>query len=165
MDPIGVGVIGLGMSGRSLHCEPLSKAGGFRVAAVCDVEKGRLEEVEGLLGARGYRESQDLIFDPEVDLVVVALGCQMHHGLAIAALDAWGRIVVRTQVEGSRKELEPPEPEGGHPYSAYQFYENLHAAMTAGGELAVKPDETVRVMQVLDAACESARIGSPVGLP
>ena len=63
------------------------------------------------------------------------------------------------------KELKPPEPEGGHPYSAHQFYENLRAAIADGAELAVKPEETIRVMEVLDAARESAETGLAVRLP
>jgi len=328
---LGAGVIGLGASGKSLHCEPLAKEQGYRLAAVCDLHEDRLGEAERDFGAKGYRDAQGLIADPDVDLVVVALGCATHHPLAIAALDAgkhvvvekpmclsaeqaremhaaarangriltvyqnrrwyshflvvrrvitdgllgrvrvlhsckscdpdfwqsyvgdrphatgailewgshfvdqvlqilgqdvtdvfciaqevhgtgaedyvhctmrypdglaaiveidcvsgqprrrwfaagdrgsllgedgnsWGRILVRTDVDGDRQELEPPEPQGGHPYSAHQFYENLHAAITQGAELAVRPDETVRTMEVLDAARESARTGNVISL-
>jgi predicted dehydrogenase len=54
-------------------------------------------------------------------------------------------------------------PYAGHG-SWKSYYQNIAAVLNHGAELAVKPDEILRVMQVYDAAMQSAATGEVVKL-
>ncbi|MBM3215461.1 Gfo/Idh/MocA family oxidoreductase [Candidatus Poribacteria bacterium] len=87
--PIGVGIIGLGRAGWSLHALTLeSMSEQYRVAAVCDPEESRRAEAKARFGCAAYTEVGDLVNDPNVELVVVASPSHLHAPYAIAAMKA-----------------------------------------------------------------------------
>jgi len=91
---IRVGIIGLGRSGWELHAEPLSGFSDYQLVAVCDRSESRRASAAQTFGARPCSEADELIDDPEVDLVVVSAPSNLHRDLAVAALDAGKNVIV-----------------------------------------------------------------------
>jgi predicted dehydrogenase len=103
---IGVGIIGLGV--RGFYCIGMNMAQichetGFRIAALCDRNPARMEEVRNMLvGAyasegisispRLYDSGTDLIDAPEVDLVVITSITDTHREFAVPALRSGKKV-------------------------------------------------------------------------
>ena len=85
---IRVGVAGLGRAAILEHIpELLSLPGRFSVAAVCDLQKSRRDHVERLCpDARPYRRIDDMLDDPDLDLVDICTRSPDHAAHAAAAL-------------------------------------------------------------------------------
>jgi predicted dehydrogenase len=98
---IRVGLVGLGFIGW-IHWLAYSKLGGVRVAAICETDKRRLsgdlrgiqgnfgppgEQID-LTGVGAYSNLDDLLRDPQIDLVDIALPTSLHADMAIRALEA-----------------------------------------------------------------------------
>ncbi|MBE6688337.1 MAG: Gfo/Idh/MocA family oxidoreductase [Ruminococcaceae bacterium] len=91
--PIRLGTIGLGRAGYSMHLKELKgKEDMFTFAAVCDLEEDRRENMKNLYGCKTYVNAEDLVEDPDVDVVVVATRSCDHFRHAKTALEA-GKIV------------------------------------------------------------------------
>ena len=103
---VNVGVVGLGFMGVT-HLKAYQQLRGARLVAVCDPVR---QPVNGQLGAGGnigdgapvqlnmkqvkaYRNLEDLLADPHVDLVDICVPTQLHAPTALAALKA-GRHVL-----------------------------------------------------------------------
>ena len=91
---IRVGIIGLGRSGWELHAEPLSGFPDYQLVAVCDRSDARRTSAAETFGAKPYSEADELVGDPEIDLVVVSAPSNLHKDLSIAALDAGKNVIV-----------------------------------------------------------------------
>ncbi len=91
---IHVGVIGMGRSGWELHAEPLRKMPGYKLVTVCDQSQARLDMASRTFGVRTTRDPQELIRDPQVELVVIAAPSNMHASLAMSALAAGKHVLV-----------------------------------------------------------------------
>jgi predicted dehydrogenase len=94
INPIGVGIAGLGRSGWNIHArllEPLAEQ--YRVVAVVDADAGRREEAVARFDCMAYTAYGDLLADPAVELVVMALPSHLHADLSIAALEAGKHVV------------------------------------------------------------------------
>lgn len=91
---IRVGVAGLGLAGHVLHIDPLGKIDGFKVQAVCDVDKGAMERAVQKVGATGFEDFRAMIDQKDIDLVVVATPNYLHTEQAIQALEAGKNVVV-----------------------------------------------------------------------
>ena len=87
-DEIAVGVVGCGRSAVFGHLPALGRlAGLFRVVAVCDVEKSRRDHVAATFpDVRHYRRAEDMIDDPDLDLVLIATPSLNHEGIALECL-------------------------------------------------------------------------------
>ena len=78
---LGVGVIGLGVGQQ--HARTFAQHGDCYVAALCDVNPDKLEQVgREIPGAKRYRESAGLIDDPDVQIVSVASNDD-HHAVQV----------------------------------------------------------------------------------
>ncbi len=98
---IRAGLVGLGFIGW-IHWLAYRKVGGVRIAAICETDKRRLAgDLRGLQGNFGppgeqidltgisaYAQLDDLLADPQVDLVDIALPTSLHADMAIRALEA-----------------------------------------------------------------------------
>ncbi len=91
---IKTGVIGLGRSGWEIHCSFLSQAKNFQLAAVCDQSPMRLKQAGELFKTRTYSSAQELIDDPNIELVTVSAPSHLHKSLAVAALAAGKHVIV-----------------------------------------------------------------------
>ena len=86
--PIRVGIAGLGRAAL-LHHEPALKAlpDLYEVVAVCDLMKDRRDLVEvDYLDVHTYRLLEDMIDDPDIDLMLVTLPTRDHKAFAMEAL-------------------------------------------------------------------------------
>jgi len=91
---LNIGIIGIGRAGRGIHLNQFkSLTDKYRVAAVCDVLKERVDEAVAELGCKGYNCAEDLVADKELDIVIVATRSCDHYKHAKMALLA-GRNVV-----------------------------------------------------------------------
>jgi UDP-N-acetylglucosamine 3-dehydrogenase len=80
------GLIGLGWFGE-VHAEALSTMPGIELAAVCTRRPQRLAEVADRFDvAKRYTNYQDLLADPEIDVVGITTHIQDHRDIAIDAL-------------------------------------------------------------------------------
>lgn len=90
------GIIGCGAG--ALHLEGLAgRVANPRaeVVAVAGLEEERCGKLAAKYGVpRVYREFQDLIADPDVEAVVVAVPNSLHHSVAVAALAAGKHVMV-----------------------------------------------------------------------
>ena len=88
MNPIKIGVAGLGRSGWNIHAKALHQLPEFEVVAAMDFDAERRKEAETEMGARTYDNYDALIADADVEAVVVATPNFLHCEHIIGALDA-----------------------------------------------------------------------------
>lgn len=92
-NPIKIGLVGLGRAGAGMHCPELAgKEDQFQIVAACDVIPERLAEMADKYGCKTYERVEDLIVDPEVELVDIATRSCDHFAHAMLALQA-GKLV------------------------------------------------------------------------
>ena len=89
MQPIKIGIAGIGRAGWSMHCAELKNRGDkFQIVAACDIDRTRLELMAETYGCIGYNRFEDLVQDPAVELVSVATISPDHTRHALLALKA-----------------------------------------------------------------------------
>lgn len=92
--PIGVGIIGLGRSGWSIHAQAIkTMQDRFRVVAVTDALAERAQQSAAELGCRRHESIDALLADPEVELVIVSTFNYLHATHAIQALRAGKHVL------------------------------------------------------------------------
>jgi len=93
IDPIAVGILGYGRAGRGMQAQELkTRQDRFRIAAVCDQLPERREQAKAEHGCKTYARVEELLADPEIELVSVATRSCDHFKHAMMALKA-GKIV------------------------------------------------------------------------
>jgi len=94
VEPIRVGIIGLGRSGWNIHVQALGMMPEmYRLVAVTDVWEERAAESAAAAGVRHAPTVEALLADPEVELVVVSSFNRFHAEQAIAALNAGKHVL------------------------------------------------------------------------
>lgn len=92
MNDIRVGVIGLGWG--QLQVEAFSRTEHVRLVAVCDTDASRAESLAKHFGlTQTYTDYRNLIADPNVDLVSVAVAPEMHEPITLAAIAAGKHVL------------------------------------------------------------------------
>jgi predicted dehydrogenase len=93
---LGVGFIGAGgRAGAHIKiCQDLQKAGRCELVAVCDVYGPRVRAAAERTGGKIYRQHQDLLADPRVDVVCIATPDRHHAPQAIDAIRAGKDVYV-----------------------------------------------------------------------
>lgn len=86
--PVRIGIAGVGRSVLMNHLEAIHALPElYTVTAVCDLVKDRRDRVERLYPElKPYRRYEDMLDDPEIDLVFIALPTTFHVKAALAAL-------------------------------------------------------------------------------
>ena len=86
--PIRIGIVGLGRAGLDMHCPELAQIPElFKIMAVCDPVKERRDlVVERFPECRTYRRYEDLLADPDVELVDIATRSDEHAAQVMQAL-------------------------------------------------------------------------------
>ena len=93
--PIKIGVVGLGRIGMSVHRSCLkARPDKFEVVAACDLIPERYQKFQKEFGCRGYDNIEDLINDPEVEVVDIATRSCDHYKHAKMALLAGKSVLV-----------------------------------------------------------------------
>ncbi len=92
--PVRVGLLGYGAIGHE-HSRAVQAVSGLELAAVCDTNPERVAVATAYApGARGHTTPEDLVADPEVDLVVVSTPPVSHAPWALRLLEAGKHVVV-----------------------------------------------------------------------
>ena len=86
-EPIRIGLVGLGRAGNGMHRGELrSRQDKFRFYAVCDIIEERTKPFVEEFGSKPYTKIEDLLADPEVELVSIATRSCDHYRHAKMAL-------------------------------------------------------------------------------
>ncbi len=89
MKPIKLGMVGLGRAGNGMHLPELEgKEEMFQIYAVCDIIEERRNNVAEKFGAKAYATIEELLADPEVEIVDIATRSCDHYKHACMALKA-----------------------------------------------------------------------------
>jgi scyllo-inositol 2-dehydrogenase (NADP+) len=95
VEPIRVGIAGLGRSGWGIHVRVLgAMPDRYRVVAVTDPSADRRSEAQTALDCQGYAELGQLLADDAVELVVLATPSHLHADGAVRALGAGKHVIV-----------------------------------------------------------------------
>lgn len=89
--PIRFAVIGLGMGYH--HCIDLKDARGAELAAVCDPVPARVERAVQKFGVRGTGSFDEILADPEIDVVNICTPSGTHSDLTCQAMRAGKHVV------------------------------------------------------------------------
>ena len=89
LDPIRIGIAGIGRAGWGMHCPELeTRKDLFQFVAACDVIPERNQAMAERYDCKTYERIEDLIADPEVELVDIATRSCDHFQHAKMALEA-----------------------------------------------------------------------------
>jgi len=91
------GVVGLGMGEH--HCTAVRNARGAELAAVCDKHPGRLAACVKAFDVKGYAYYNDLLRDPDINVVNIVTESGAHAELGIAAAKAGKHIIVEKPID------------------------------------------------------------------
>jgi len=104
-NPIKLGVVGLGRAGRGMHFSEIKeKTDKFQVAACCDIIRERVDQTIERFGCKGYDSIDDLIADPDVEIVDIATRTNDHFSHAVKALKAGKDVLLEKPVAMSYEE-------------------------------------------------------------
>jgi predicted dehydrogenase len=107
MDQIGVGVVGCGFVGLGAHVSSFAKISGSRLAAIADPDPARLAKgAEKYRPQAAYQDYADLVADPAVQAVVVALPTPLHAKVAMAAIAAGKHVLCEMPLAASMEEAD-----------------------------------------------------------
>ena len=83
-----VGVVGCGYWGPNL-IRNFNNVEGAQVKTVCDLDQGRLDHMQRLYpSVATTRKYDDLLQDPDIDVIAIAAPVHLHHELGTRSLDA-----------------------------------------------------------------------------
>jgi len=98
-EPIRLGLAGLGRAGWGMHCEELKgKEDKFRFVAACDPMPERRRQMAERYGCRTYASVEQLVADPEVEMVDVATRSLDHFAHASLALKAGKHVFLEKPI-------------------------------------------------------------------
>jgi scyllo-inositol 2-dehydrogenase (NADP+) len=86
-------VIGYGYAGRSFHSYLIGLDSGLALHGVCSRNPATRQKIVQERGCRAYESFEQVIADPDVDLVVLATPHDAHAELAVRAMDAGKHVV------------------------------------------------------------------------
>jgi len=87
--PIKLGIAGLGRAGAGMHFPELeSRKELFQIVAVCDVIADRRNKAAEKYGCKAYENVEDLVADPDVEMVSIATRSYEHFRHGKMALEA-----------------------------------------------------------------------------
>lgn len=87
-DPLRLGIIGAGQLSSS-RIYPCLRYLPVRLAAVCDLDRSRAERNAAMFGgARVFTDHAAMLSDADLDAVIVCVGPDQHHRLAIEVMEA-----------------------------------------------------------------------------
>ena len=85
MKTVKVGVIGVGAMGEN-HVRVYHKMEEANLIAVSDVSERALKKIERKYGAKGYTDYNELLKDPEIEVVSVCVPTTFHHAVVMEAI-------------------------------------------------------------------------------
>ena len=107
MEKVGVGVIGCGFVGRGAHVPAFSAIEGSELVAVADADPKRLGKAAKKYEVKSsYADYKDLVKDPDVDAVVVALPTPLHAAASLAAIEAGKHVLCEMPLAANLQEAD-----------------------------------------------------------
>ena len=106
MDKLKVGLIGGTRGFGSRRCQAFHGCERAEVAALCSRTRDELDKTADELGAKAYSDWAELIADPDIDTVAVAVPNALHFEIAKAALSAGKHTLVEYPICQSLEELD-----------------------------------------------------------
>ncbi len=104
-DSVGIGIIGLG--GISIvHEAGYQSDSRAMIVAMCDTDLELAKSKAKLYDAKSYTDFNDLIKDPEVDIVDITLPHKLHYKVAKAAIENGKNVIVEKPMTMTYKEAE-----------------------------------------------------------
>ena len=87
MNKLRIGVVGCGPIAQNAHLPAIEKARDIRLQAIADTDAGLREAVAQRYQAySAYKHSDEILADPDVDLVILAVSDRLHVPLAKDAI-------------------------------------------------------------------------------
>ena len=86
--PIKLGMIGIGRAGYRMHLKEMKDLGLYDIVAVCDLEDDRLEKMKNEFGSKTYKRVEDIVEDPDIEVLDIATRSCDHYKHAMTALQA-----------------------------------------------------------------------------
>lgn len=103
MKQIGIAIIGHGFMGHE-HEKMLTEIEGYKLIGISDIDKKQLEDVKE--GVKRYQSNEELLADPEVEVVLIAANNNQHHDLVVQASRAGKDIICEKPIAMSLNELD-----------------------------------------------------------
>lgn len=101
---LGVGIIGCGAIG---HKRAKALGTGGSLVACADIDGSRAQALAYSAGVKAFRDWRELLWLPEVDLVIISTLHDSLAGITMAAIEAGKHVLVEKPAARSAKELEP----------------------------------------------------------
>src|SRR6266446_4528921 len=102
-----IGVLGCGPIAQIAHFDACRKARNAELYAICDVAEDLLAKMAAIHNPRvTYRSYDDMLADPQVEAVVVAVADQFHVPLCLKAIAAGKHLLVEKPLGTSIEECE-----------------------------------------------------------
>ena len=119
------------------------------ITAMCDVDAELVRQRAGMHDAQAYTRYQDLLRDPAVDIVDIAVPHRLHHEIALAAMSQGKAVLVEKPIACDRRQSE----------------ELVAAAAAAGVTLGVAENTRfVAAYQAAELILKEGRLGSVRGV-
>jgi predicted dehydrogenase len=107
MDTLNVGIIGAGGIAQKFHLPELSRIEGVKVTWLSGRKEHRLRSLSERFGVpRSTSDFREMLADPDLDAVVVALTHPLHVEAGIAALDAGKHLLMQKPLCGDMTEAD-----------------------------------------------------------
>lgn len=107
VDKVGVGVVGCGFVGRGAHVPAICDLEDAKLVAVADSDAERRAKAARKFQIKSsYHDYRDLVGDPDVQLVVVAVPTPLHATVALAAIDAGKHVLCEMPLAASLAEAD-----------------------------------------------------------
>jgi predicted dehydrogenase len=147
MDTAGVGIVGCGAI-SDVYFEAGDTFAGFDIVACADLDAERAEEQASTHGVRRADDTDDLLADPEVDVVVNLTPPAVHADVSMAAVKAGNHVYTEKPLAASTDEAR----------------DLLDAAGERGLLVGGAPDTVLgRGLQTARRVIDEGRIGDPIG--
>ena len=91
-DVLGFGILGAGLV-APFHAKSVANSTGGKLIAFCDVDAERLSRLTAEYGVKGYSSLDDMLADPDVDIVNVALPNHLHYDAVIKCAAAGKHVL------------------------------------------------------------------------
>ena len=102
-----IGVLGCGPIAQFAHFDACRKARNAELYAICDIAEDLLTRMAAIHKPnRTYRKYEEMLSDPEVEAVIVAVSDQFHVPLALKALGAGKHVLVEKPLGTAIEECE-----------------------------------------------------------
>lgn len=105
MKAINVGVIGVGAMGYN-HARVYSKLENANLVAVADVVEKTVKKVAKKYNTKAYCEIEDLLKDPEIEVVSVCVPTTFHHEVVMQAIEYGKHVLVEKPIAFTEEEAE-----------------------------------------------------------